>query len=256
MSRHEWKNSAYNHDFSASHSSFSFVWALEQMADRETESAPTSSGLEETSESENSLVYNALYSPQTSLSSPVLSPLTSLLEPMVDSTQSSSFDYLFLPRQDSVTHNIQPTTSLQSRNNSVSEQELLTIAATPNLANVGNCVADSPESSRGLSRSARIEASLNILRDGRINPVDFLAELIDVTNPKSAHTRGKLYSEKDKRLDRLLDKIILDPKGEAKVGDWFRRHALRKSNTPTLDVVEKENHSPRKGETSRLYRPY
>ncbi|KAF8828208.1 hypothetical protein HHX47_DHR4000903 [Lentinula edodes] len=83
-------------------------------------------------------------------------------------------------------------------------------------------------SERGMSRAIRIQSSLDILRTGRISPVEFLTELLDVTNPRSAQFRGKLYSKTNKRVDDLLDKIVEDPMGEAMIEDWFRRYGLRK----------------------------
>ncbi|KAJ3992374.1 hypothetical protein F5050DRAFT_1811554 [Lentinula boryana] len=100
--------------------------------------------------------------------------------------------------------------------------------------------ASSP-SERGISRTNRIQSSLDILRAGRISPVEFLTEVLDVTNPRSAQFRGKLYSKTNKRLDDLLDKIVEDPMGEAMVEDWFRRHGSRKRDSTTLTAGGKEN---------------
>ncbi|KAJ3980079.1 hypothetical protein F5890DRAFT_787659 [Lentinula detonsa] len=101
-------------------------------------------------------------------------------------------------------------------------------------------LASSP-SERGMSRTNRIQSSLDILRAGRISPVEFLTEVLDVTNPRSAQFRGKLYSKTNKRLDDLLDKIVEDPMGEAMVEDWFRRHGPKKRDSTTLTAGGKEN---------------
>ncbi|KAJ3864064.1 hypothetical protein EV359DRAFT_64307 [Lentinula novae-zelandiae] len=91
-------------------------------------------------------------------------------------------------------------------------------------------------SERGMSRAIRIQSSLDILRTGRISPVEFLTELLDVTNPRSAQFRGKLYSKTNKRVDDLLDKIVEDPMGEAMIEDWFRRYGSRKG-LETLSII-------------------
>ncbi|KAJ3774309.1 hypothetical protein FB446DRAFT_729596 [Lentinula raphanica] len=100
---------------------------------------------------------------------------------------------------------------------------------------------------RGMSRTNRIQLSLDILRAGRISPVEFLTEMLDVTNPRSAQYRGKLYSRNNKRLDDLLDKIVEDPMGEVMVQDWFRRHSSRKRSFASSTAGGKENVLPQTG---------
>ncbi|KAJ4479869.1 hypothetical protein C8R41DRAFT_498699 [Lentinula lateritia] len=101
-------------------------------------------------------------------------------------------------------------------------------------------------SERGMSRAIRIQSSLDILRTGRISPVEFLTELLDVTNPRSAQFRGKLYSKTNKRVDDLLDKIVEDPMGEAMIEDWFRRYGSRKIRHPQFHA-EKKTYFPAQG---------
>ncbi|KAJ3933885.1 MAG: hypothetical protein NXY57DRAFT_996729 [Lentinula lateritia] len=102
-------------------------------------------------------------------------------------------------------------------------------------------------SERGMSRAIRIQSSLDILRTGRISPVEFLTELLDVTNPRSAQFRGKLYSKTNKRVDDLLDKIVEDPMGEAMIEDWFRRYGSRKRDSASSISCGKENIFPGAG---------
>ncbi|KAJ3811684.1 hypothetical protein F5876DRAFT_75571 [Lentinula aff. lateritia] len=102
-------------------------------------------------------------------------------------------------------------------------------------------------SERGMSRAIRIQSSLDILRTGRISPVEFLTELLDVTNPRSAQFRGKLYSKTNKRVDDLLDKIVEDPMGEAMIEDWFRRYGSRKRDSASSISCGKENILPGTG---------
>ncbi|KAJ4468833.1 hypothetical protein J3R30DRAFT_1611392 [Lentinula aciculospora] len=114
------------------------------------------------------------------------------------------------------------------------------LSATPTNTTIYALTASDDTSSpsdRGMSRATRIQSSLDILRAGRISPVEFLTEVLDVTNPRSAQFRGKLYSKTNKRLDDLLDKIIEDPMGEMMIEDWFRKYDSRKKDA----TCEKEN---------------
>ncbi|KIK70214.1 hypothetical protein GYMLUDRAFT_34705, partial [Collybiopsis luxurians FD-317 M1] len=285
MSQHDWRIPDYKHELASPSLSNSIdsrnsplfsVWTAEQQAekiDHDDDDLDTpgddSLVLDTTGEEHSNPFEPSSENPEISLFQDTVSPLLlstqpTFLQPIPEiSTQPAPFGFLTFPMETLIAEDYQIALDPQPRNNPLEHNQIFTTQSSP-LIDGSSTVHDESvtsytpnaklSSSRGMTRSDRIETSLNILRQGRINPVEFLMELVDVRNPKSAHFRGKLYSKMDKRLDELLDKIVQDPKGKAAIEDWFCKRSLRE----LPDAVEKENESPRKARegNSRHYRPY
>jgi hypothetical protein len=76
------------------------------------------------------------------------------------------------------------------------------------------------------SRSQRFEDVPDILREGRLSPLDLMVELLDVSNLKYWAYRNELYKEENKKLRQILDLIFSSGLGKEKLKEWMLPHAL------------------------------
>lgn len=77
---------------------------------------------------------------------------------------------------------------------------------------------------KGLSHADQKLAILQILRNARISPLEFLTDLTDVENSDGATFRSQWYQTESKSLPHLFDTIMDDHAGANKLRAWATTH--------------------------------
>lgn len=79
-----------------------------------------------------------------------------------------------------------------------------------------------------LSRHERIQSAIDILRAGRVSPMDFLNAIADAESDRYKMHKKYLYSKNGKaKLRELLDNIMEDKRGKGIILEWMEPHALQ-----------------------------
>lgn len=81
-----------------------------------------------------------------------------------------------------------------------------------------------------LSRTEKFGAILNGLRADRLSPIDLMLYVLDPQLPEFDRYRVGLYRESGK-LAELMDVIMADPRGEERLHEWMRPHAVNATCT-------------------------
>lgn len=93
----------------------------------------------------------------------------------------------------------------------------------------------------------KITTALADIRRGRVSPSELLCEVLDPQNTEHDAYRREFYKEDNPLMENLLDLMMQDPKGKAKLMAWMQPHALELMCDTVyneMDIVKKEMFFP------------
>ncbi|KIJ57431.1 hypothetical protein HYDPIDRAFT_171701, partial [Hydnomerulius pinastri MD-312] len=105
-----------------------------------------------------------------------------------------------------------------------------------------SATSNSKSANERVPANERIRNALAILRKGKISLLDFLAKVLDPSEKDYASYRDRMYTPpKDgapRKLDRVFDLILSDPRGGPLLTHWMGPHAIKMVSRKIYDEMD------------------